>query len=177
MCCRTVQAARTCSDTRSTSPTASLPSKHCGKANRRCGSAHGELEARVSERTAALAEANERLRVEIAEREDAERSRQRALIEQRDTLAFLANFSDRLAPLVTFEDLIEVVRRLPVPFLADWTMVHVVNDDGSVRFIPGVHADPEQGPLLAAVARPMPRSMLTLIWDRSSQLDDSRSSH
>ncbi len=117
-------------------------------------SAHIELEARVSERTAALAEANERLRVEIADREDAERSRQRALIEQRDTLAFLANLSDRLAPLVTFEDLIEVVRRLPVPFLADWTMVHVVNDDGSVRCIPGVHADPEQGPLLAAVARP-----------------------
>jgi len=116
--------------------------------------AHGELEARVSERTAALADANERLRVEIAEREEVERSRQRALIEQRDTLAFLANFSDRLAPLVTFEDLIEVVRRLPVPFLADWTMVHVVDDDGVVRFIPGVHVDPAQESLLATVAGP-----------------------
>ena len=117
-------------------------------------SAHTELEARVTERTAALAEANERLLVEIAEREQAERSRQRALIEQRDMLAFLANFSDRLAPVVTFEDLIEVVRRLPVPFLADWTMVHVVNDAGSVRFIPGVHADPTQEPLLAAIGLP-----------------------
>jgi PAS domain S-box-containing protein len=117
-------------------------------------SAHGELEARVRERTAALAEANERLVVEIAEREQAERSRQRALIEQRDTLAFLANFSDRLAPVVTFEDLIEVVRLLPVPFLADWTMVHLVNDDGSVHFIPGVHADPAQEPLLFAAAVP-----------------------
>ena len=115
-------------------------------------SAHDELEARVNERTAALAEANERLRVEIAEREQAEQSRQRALIEQRDTLAFLANFSDRLAPLVTFEDLIEVVRRLPVPFLADWTMVHILGDEGVVRFIPGVHADQAQEPLLASVA-------------------------
>jgi PAS domain S-box-containing protein len=89
--------------------------------------AQRELEARVRERTAALAEANERLRVEIAEREQAEESRQRALIEQRDTLAFLANFSDRLAPLVTFEELIDVVRSAPVPFLADWTLVHMVD--------------------------------------------------
>src|SRR5262249_21051478 len=117
-------------------------------------SAHDELGTRVKERTAALAEANARLLIEIAEREQAERSRQRALIEQRDTLAFLANFSDRLAPLVTFEDLIDVVRRLPVPFLADWTMVHVVDDDGSVRFVPGAHVDSAREPLLAAVAAP-----------------------
>jgi PAS domain S-box-containing protein len=116
--------------------------------------AQSELEARVRERTLALEEANDRLRIEIAEREEVERSSQRALIEQRDTLAFLANFSDRLAPLVTFEDLIEVVRRLPVPFLADWTMVHVVNDDGSVRFVPGVHAERAQERLLGAVAVP-----------------------
>ncbi len=125
--------------------------RHSEQALRR---AQGELEARVKERTAALAEANEHLLVEIAEREEAERSRQQVLIEQRDALGFLANFSDRLAPLVTVEDLIEVVRLLPVPFLADWTMVHVVNDDGSVRFIPGVHADPTHEPLLATVAAP-----------------------
>src|SRR5262245_47035907 len=118
--------------------------------------AQGELEARVQERTAALAEANERLLVEISEREQAERSRQRALIEQRDTLAFLASFSDRLAPLVTFEDLIDVVRQVPVPFLADWTMVHVVDDAGTVRFMPGVHADPAQEPLVAVVGVPSP---------------------
>jgi PAS domain S-box-containing protein len=116
--------------------------------------AHDELEARVTQRTAALADANARLLVEIAEREQAEWSRENALIEQRDTLAFLADFSDRLAPIVTFEELLDVVRQLPVPFLADWTMVHVVDDHGSVRFVPGVHADPGQEPLLAAVALP-----------------------
>jgi signal transduction histidine kinase len=82
---------------------------------------------------------------------EAERSRQQALLEQRDTLAFLATFSDRLAPLVTFEDLIDVVRQAPVPFLADWTMVHMVEDDGSVRFVSGVHADPAFEPLVSAV--------------------------
>jgi PAS domain S-box-containing protein len=117
--------------------------------------AQAELEARVKERTSALEEANDRLRVEIGVRERAERLSQRALIEQRDTLAFLANFSDRLAPLVTFEDLVEIVRRLPVPFLADWTMVHIVNADGSVRFVPGAHVDPAQEPLVAAVFEPI----------------------
>src|SRR5262249_21586054 len=97
------------------------------------------LEARRKERTIAHELANGRLRVEIAEREEAEESRERAIIEQRNPLAFLSNFSDRLAPLVTFEDLVDVVRRLPVPFLADWTMIHIVNDDGNVRCVPGVH--------------------------------------
>src|SRR3954454_1491190 len=77
--------------------------------------AHSELEERVKERTVALERANERLRLEIASREEAQLSNQRALIRQRDTLAFLSSFSERLAPLVTFEDLFDVVRRLPVP--------------------------------------------------------------
>ena len=118
--------------------------------------AQGELEARVNERTAALADANERLLVEITEREQAVRSRQRVLIEQRDMLAFLASFSDRLAPLITFEDLIDVVRQAPVPFLADWTMVHIIDDAGTVRFIPGVHVDPAQEPLVAVAGVPPP---------------------
>jgi len=42
--------------------------------------AHDELEARVRERTLALEEANQRLRVEMADREEAERSRHRALV-------------------------------------------------------------------------------------------------
>jgi PAS domain S-box-containing protein len=114
--------------------------------------AQGELEARVKERTLALERANDRLRLEIAEREHAQRWGERVLIEQRDTLAFLANFSDSLAPLVTFDGLVDVVRRLLVPFLADWTMVHVLNEDGSIRYLPGIHVDPTIEPLLSAVA-------------------------
>ena len=106
--------------------------------------AQAELETRVAERTAALATANERLVREIAEREEAERS-----------LAFLGSFSEQLAPLMTFDSLIDVVRRLPVPVIADWTMVHLIDDDGSVRCIPGVHADPAMEPLLATAASTM----------------------
>jgi PAS domain S-box-containing protein len=95
--------------------------------------AHAELEARVIGRTSELEAANQRLQREIADREAAERSRERALIEQRDVLAFLAHFSDRLAPLVSFEELLDVVQRLPVPFLADWTRLHLVGEDGAIR--------------------------------------------
>jgi PAS domain S-box-containing protein len=126
------------------------------------------LEERVKERTTALELANERLQVEIADRKEAEQARERAFTRQRETMVFLSTFSDRLAPVVTFEDLVEVVRQLPVPFLADWTMVHFVNADGTVRCVPGVHAaaghertlaslaisasgDPQPGSLLAGV--------------------------
>jgi PAS domain S-box-containing protein len=102
--------------------------------------AHSELESRVRERTADLERANERLRVEIAEREEAEHDRETALIEQRDTLAFLGNVSERLAPLITLEQLVEVSCQLPVPFLADWTIVHTVDADQSIRCLKMAHA-------------------------------------
>jgi PAS domain S-box-containing protein len=104
--------------------------------------AHDELERRVNERTVALEQANERLRVEIAERQRAEKSRERALIEQRDTLAFVAAASERLAPILTFEQLLDVMRTFPVPFAADWTMVHVLAEDGTIRSEPGIHLAP-----------------------------------
>jgi PAS domain S-box-containing protein len=104
--------------------------------------AHDELELRVKERTTALEHANERLRQEIAERQRAEARREQALIEQRDTLAFLTAVSEGLAPVVRFEQLLEVMRSLPVPFAADWTMLHVVMEDRRVRSEPGVHVLP-----------------------------------
>ena len=103
--------------------------------------AHAELEARVRERTAALERANERLQHEIAERERAEQSRERALIEQRDTLAFLASFSERLAPIVRFDELVDVIGSATVPFPADWSIVYVIKEDGSVLAVPGLHVD------------------------------------
>lgn len=114
--------------------------------------AHDELERRVNERTVALEQANARLRVEIAERQRAEECRERALIEQRDTLAFLAAVSEGLAPVLRFEQLLEVMRTLPVPFAADWTMVHVVAEDGSTRSEPGIHLAPGLAALLKSLA-------------------------
>jgi PAS domain S-box-containing protein len=114
--------------------------------------AQAELEARVKERTAALERANERLQREIAERERAEESRERSLVEQRDTLAFLTSFSERLAPIVRFDELVEVIGSATVPFPADWSLVYVVNDDGSICAMPGSHADPSQSAVLSSLA-------------------------
>jgi PAS domain S-box-containing protein len=109
--------------------------------------------------------------IDITERIVAERTlrsaqAELALTRQRDTLAFLANFSDHLAPLVTFDDLVDVVRRLVVPFLADWTMVHVIDDRGSIRFIAGVHADADQAPLLSTLQ--VPRSGIEALFPPES---------
>ena len=114
--------------------------------------AHDELDRRVKERTVALERANERLRVEIAERERAEQCRERALIEQRDTLAFVAVVSEGLAPVLTFGELVEIIRTLPVPFAADWTMLHVMTEDGRIRSEAGIHLDPARAPLLTSLA-------------------------
>jgi PAS domain S-box-containing protein len=70
--------------------------------------AQAELEGRVKERTQALETANQRL-------------------------AFLAGVSERLAPVVAFDELLDVVRDLSVPFLADVAVIHVVGEDGSIR--------------------------------------------
>jgi len=114
--------------------------------------AHAELDQRVQERTKALEQANEHLRVEIAERKRAEEQRQRVLIEQRDTLAFLGQVSDTLATIVSVEKLIEVVPAIPVPFAADWTLACEQSDTGVMRAEAGAHLDAERAALLAGLA-------------------------
>ena len=114
--------------------------------------AQAELERRVKERTIALEQANERLRVEIADRQRAEEHRERALIDQRDTLAFLAAVSEALAPVVRLEELLDVVRTLPVPVAADWTMVFEQTGEGAIRSQAGVHLFPERAHLLTDLA-------------------------
>lgn len=114
--------------------------------------AHDALEWRVRERTNDLEDANERLRVEIAERQRAEERRERDLIQQRDTLGFLAAVSERLAPVLQFEQLVDVLRAVPVPFAADWTLVHFVDEDARLTTGAGVHVEPARTETLLQVA-------------------------
>jgi len=64
----------------------------------------------------------------LAQAELEERVRERT-----EALEFLANFSERLAPVVAFEQLVDVVHGLTMPFLADAASAHAVGEDGSVR--------------------------------------------
>ena len=124
-------------------------------------SAHAELDRRVQERTHELEHANAQLRVESAERQRAEEQRQRILIEQRDTLAFLGAVSDTLAPIVDVDRLLAAVPSLPVPFAADWTMVWVQTEDGAIRAEAGVHREPDQIQMLARLAAAFSESVPT----------------
>ena len=93
-------------------------------AERKLRTAHAELEERVKDRTTELEQA-------------------------RDMLAFLVNFSDQLAPLVTFDELVDVVRSLAVPFLADGALLHLVGDDGSIRRLPSRASESARAPVPA----------------------------
>jgi len=89
--------------------------------------------------------------IDITNRVEIERSL-RHNIEQRETLSFLADFSDRLSPLVTFEELLKVVQSLPVPFVADFAIVHVAADAGTARVLSALHGSRSYEPMLASAA-------------------------
>ena len=89
--------------------------------------AYAELDARVQERTAELQHAN-------------------------DMLAFLARASEQLARALDYESMLTGLASLPVPLLADWTVIHLVNQDGTFRPIAGKHSDPGLEPVLRQLA-------------------------
>ena len=84
--------------------------------------ARDQLEQRVRERTAGLAEANQALRAEIAERERAERA-----------LRFLAEASSLLAESIEYEQRLSHVAQLAVPVIADWCVIDVLEESGQLR--------------------------------------------
>jgi PAS domain S-box-containing protein len=89
--------------------------------------------------------------IDITDRVEIERSL-RHNIEQRETLSFLADFSDRLSPLLSFEELVNVVQRLPVPFVADFAIVHVAADADTACGLPALHGNRSYEPMLASAA-------------------------
>lgn len=95
--------------------------------------ARDELELRVRERTAELAQSNEELRAEIARRRRSEEA-QSILVEAGAVL------SSSLDYRATLSD----VAHLVVPRLADWSDVHVLEGDGSLKSVAVAHADPEK---------------------------------
>jgi signal transduction histidine kinase/CheY-like chemotaxis protein len=67
-------------------------------------------------------------------------------------LALLAAASEQLTRTLDYESTLTCLASLPVPLLADWTVIHLVNPDGSFRSIVGSHADPGLQPVLQQLA-------------------------
>jgi PAS domain S-box-containing protein len=59
-----------------------------------------------------------------------------------DSVRLLADASASLARLVDYQSTLQVVAGLAVPKFADWCVVDMVEDDGSLRRLAVVHADP-----------------------------------
>jgi signal transduction histidine kinase len=107
--------------------------------------ARDQLEQRVRERTAGLAEANQALRAEIVERERAERA-----------LRFLAQASSMLAESIDYEERLSYVAQLAVPLIADWCVIDVVEESGQLRRVAVAAVDPAKDALAHEIRQRYP---------------------
>jgi signal transduction histidine kinase/ActR/RegA family two-component response regulator len=94
----------------------------------------------------------ERLRRTIAERKHAEES-----------LTFLAHASTHLAALADRHSALQQAARLPVPFLADWCVVYVIDEHGAIDYHAHAHRDPAKDLLLGEMLSKFP-----LDWDSNT---------
>ena len=84
------------------------------------------------------------LREQVA-REEAEAARRR--------LGLLAGAGEVLSASLQYEATIQRVARLTIPEFADWCLVDILEEDGSLKQLAGAHADPEKEGLLQELAR------------------------
>jgi signal transduction histidine kinase/ActR/RegA family two-component response regulator len=65
-----------------------------------------------------------------------------------EALHFLAAASGKLAVLVDRESALQQAVRLPIPYLADWCVIYVVDEHGAIDYHAHAHRDPAKEPLL-----------------------------
>ena len=76
--------------------------------------------------------------------------------EAQDALAFLAAASSSLAALVDRENALQQAVRMAVPFLADWCVVYVIDDEGTIDYHAHAHHDPQQERVLGEMLTKYP---------------------
>lgn len=82
---------------------------------------------------------------EQAAREEAEAAKKR--------LSLLARAGEVLSASLQYQATIERVAQLTIPEFADWCLVDILEEDGSLRQLAAAHADPEKEGLLRELAR------------------------
>lgn len=73
--------------------------------------------------------------------------------------AFLAEVSEVLASSLDYEQTLQSVAQLAVPYFADWCAVDFLNDDGSINRVAVAHSDSEKIQLGWEVAHRFPRHL------------------
>ncbi|MGP1382156.1 MAG: PAS domain S-box protein [Thainema sp.] len=90
---------------------------------------------------------------DITDRKQAETERDQLIREQAARLeaeadqrrsAFLVEVSTALASSLDYEQTLQSVAQLAVPYFADWCSVDLLNDDGSISRVAVAHSDPEK---------------------------------
>ncbi|MEA5504489.1 PAS domain S-box protein [Halotia wernerae UHCC 0503] len=61
-----------------------------------------------------------------------------------NALRYIAQTSSILATSLDYEETLEQIAKISVPQLADWCLVEILNEDGSIRRLPIAHADPSK---------------------------------
>jgi PAS domain S-box-containing protein len=102
---------------------------------------------------------------DVSARRQAEEERARRVAEQaargeaeaaERRSAFLAEAGALLAGSLDYYTTLASVARLVVPVLADWCVIEMLEEDGSIRRMPLVHAKPAQTELASALDRAFP---------------------
>ena len=81
---------------------------------------------------------------------------QKELEEARTHERFLAGVDARLAQSIDYQTTLASVARLCVPYLADWCVVDIAEDDGSLARLAVAHADPGKAELARELQRRFP---------------------
>ncbi|HEX2644301.1 MAG TPA: ATP-binding protein [Thermoanaerobaculia bacterium] len=71
-------------------------------------------------------------------------------------LRILAEAGQLFAESLDFQQTLDNVARLAIPLLADWCVIDIVAENGSIERLVAVHADPEKQPLLDELKRHAP---------------------
>ena len=72
---------------------------------------------------------------------------------QEQAARFLASVSQELAASLDYETTLHSIARLAVPAFADWCVVDLLAEDGSIQPVVATHADPSLEPLLRDLQR------------------------
>ncbi len=133
--------------------------------------ARDELELRIRERTVHLEKANAVLQIEIKERSQIEEqlvqslSREQTLRHEaeatRQRLAFLTEVSNVLASSLDYEATLQRVAQLTIPALADWCMIDLLEENGTVRRVALAHNAPEKSEYIEELYHRYPPTLTT----------------